>query len=72
MYCTTLEKSLKIGYLVQINVNTDQYARVVIGNCFKAMNLENNQAIEKFPRLLELIERYPETANEFRHNVSQI
>lgn len=51
-------------------MNTDQYARVVIGNCFKAMNLENNQAIEKFPRLLELIERYPETANEFRHNVS--
>lgn len=48
----------------------NQYARVVIDNCFKAMNLENEQAIEKFPRLLELIERYPETAGEFKSNVS--
>ncbi|ORX51884.1 hypothetical protein DM01DRAFT_1063713 [Hesseltinella vesiculosa] len=48
-----------------VNVDTSNYSRLVIECYFEAMSLGHMQAVEHFPRLLELIERYPENGPVF-------
>ncbi|KAI9491166.1 hypothetical protein BDB00DRAFT_874560 [Zychaea mexicana] len=51
---------------VKIKIDTELYSRIVIDNYFRAMELGKKEAIERFPRLLDLIERYPENGPEFK------
>ncbi|KAI9262203.1 hypothetical protein BDA99DRAFT_438677 [Phascolomyces articulosus] len=49
-----------------VKVSVIFYSRTVIDSYFKAMELGKTEAIERFPRLLELIERYPANGPEFK------
>ncbi|KAI8098597.1 uncharacterized protein BX664DRAFT_288171 [Halteromyces radiatus] len=55
----------------QVMINTAQYCQTVINNFFRAIHLGHRQAAERFPRLLELIERYPETGTDFKANAEK-
>ncbi|CAO3576402.1 unnamed protein product [Absidia cylindrospora] len=49
-----------------ITINSIQYSKVVVNNFFRAIELGQQKAVERFPRLLELIERYPSTGDDFK------
>ncbi|KAI8906218.1 hypothetical protein DFJ77DRAFT_504568 [Powellomyces hirtus] len=51
--------------LVDANIDSAQYARTMIINVFEAMKDGFSPAIEIFPRLLQLLELYPSTADDF-------
>ncbi|KAI9025750.1 hypothetical protein CLU79DRAFT_699113, partial [Phycomyces nitens] len=48
------------------SMSIEGYSKVVIDSYFKAMNLGNKRAIERFPRLLEIIELSPVTGEDFK------
>ncbi|KAI8145657.1 hypothetical protein BJV82DRAFT_554475 [Fennellomyces sp. T-0311] len=49
-----------------VKIDPILYSRIVITSYFSAMDLGRKEAIERFPRLLDLIERYPENGHEFK------
>ncbi|CAO3615261.1 unnamed protein product [Cunninghamella echinulata] len=54
-----------------ITIDTIQYCKIIINNFFRAIHLGHSQAVEHFPRLLELIERYPEAGQDFETNAEK-
>ncbi|KAI8075324.1 hypothetical protein BC940DRAFT_249003 [Gongronella butleri] len=54
-----------------VDVDTDDYSQLVVKCYFEAMQLGHMQAVEHFPRLLELIERYPKTGPVFKQHASK-
>ncbi|KAG0180275.1 hypothetical protein DFQ29_000972 [Apophysomyces sp. BC1021] len=68
-YCDNALRSQddpSIAFSLDLDVN--QYSRTVIDCYFKAMAFGEKRAIERFPRLLELIELYPEAGQCFKAN----
>lgn len=47
-----------------------KYAGIVIKHYFEAMDLGHQEAANYFPRLLDLVEQYPETGEIFKECVS--
>lgn len=70
-YC---DKSLRLiqdaSSTLQPDIDPKKYCEIVIRNYFKAMDKGHTQAITNFPRLLELLELYPETGPLFKECVS--
>ncbi|KAI8329229.1 hypothetical protein BC941DRAFT_384857 [Chlamydoabsidia padenii] len=54
-----------------VSINSIQYSKIVVNSFFRAIYLGQQQAAERFPRLLELIERYPSAGDDFRSNVEK-
>ena len=45
------------------------YANIIIRNLLQAMKLNSDKARLRFPRLLQLIEKFPETSDVFEKQV---
>ncbi|KAF7728429.1 hypothetical protein EC973_006107 [Apophysomyces ossiformis] len=56
---------------VTLDLDVKQYSRTVIDCYFKAMAFGEKRAIERFPRLLELIELYPGSGSHFKSNAEE-
>ena len=46
-----------------------EYASTVVRYHIKAMSLDSEEGRQRFPRLLQIISRYPETRSIFRKKV---
>lgn len=56
---------------IKPNIDPVKYTNIVIRHYFEAMDLGHQEASNYFPRLLELIELYPETGETFKACVSR-
>ncbi|KAI8352478.1 hypothetical protein EDC96DRAFT_546617 [Choanephora cucurbitarum] len=66
-YCDeSLHVSQNAKSTLQPDFNSIEYSQIVIQYYFEAINRDRKEAIEFFPRLLELIEIYPENGSLFR------
>ena len=45
--------------------NDSEYAHTIIRYMLKAMTLDSKDARQRFPRLLQIISKYPETRDTF-------
>ncbi|KAI9251048.1 hypothetical protein BY458DRAFT_559563 [Sporodiniella umbellata] len=64
-YCDNSLKTIQSNSMIQPTVDAVEYCKVVINCYMKAMDRGHKHAAEKFPRLLELIELYPDTGEFF-------
>lgn len=55
---------------LQADIDPIQYSKLVVKYYFEAMGKGHKEAIENFPRLLELIELYPDCGPLFHDCVS--
>ncbi|RCI04461.1 hypothetical protein CU098_001246, partial [Rhizopus stolonifer] len=51
---------------LQPDINVIQYSHIVIENYFEVLDHDNKEALEFFPRLLELVELYPDNGPLFK------
>lgn len=56
--------------MIQPAIEPIEYSKVVIDSYMKAMDRGHKRAAERFPRILELIELYPEIGPSFVECVS--
>lgn len=54
---------------LQPDVDTIQYSKLIIKYYIEAMDRGHREAIENFPRVLDLIDQYPECGDMFEEAV---
>ncbi|KAG1019202.1 hypothetical protein G6F26_010314 [Rhizopus arrhizus] len=64
-YCDESLSSMNPSSMIQPTINSIEYTKVVFNCYMKAMDRGHKIAAERFPRLLELVELYPETGATF-------
>lgn len=72
-YC---DKSLRLLHDLTSTLRPDidpiQYSKMVVEFYFQAIDKGHNEALNNFPRLLELLELYPEIGPTFKNHVSVV
>ncbi|KAI9317523.1 hypothetical protein BX666DRAFT_1857295, partial [Dichotomocladium elegans] len=67
-YCNNVLRSNEAESNIPVRVDPLQYCRIIIDCYFQCMELGYQHAIEEFPRLLDLIERYQDAGKFFLEN----
>ncbi|KAM3580927.1 hypothetical protein VKS41_006986 [Umbelopsis sp. WA50703] len=71
-YCDRMLRGSMDEQTRPVNFDHSSYANAVINGVFTAMDMGVSDAGELFPRLLELIDEYPETSDYFKTCSSQL
>ncbi|KAG1168656.1 hypothetical protein G6F71_008958 [Rhizopus microsporus] len=64
-YCDESLSRMGTSSMIQLAVEPIEYSKVVIDSYMKAMDRGHKRAAERFPRILELVELYPEIGPSF-------
>ncbi|ORE05303.1 hypothetical protein BCV72DRAFT_250689 [Rhizopus microsporus var. microsporus] len=64
-YCDESLSRVGTSSMIQPAVEPIEYSKVVIDSYMKAMDRGHKRAAERFPRILELVELYPEIGSSF-------
>lgn len=69
-YCDTSLRSVEFPLsTLQPDIDSIQYSKLVIKYYIEAMDMGHREAIENFPRVLDLIDQYPECGQVFEDTV---